>query len=443
MDALLDALMLSNPNVRYVVLGCVLLGCAAAVVGTFTVLRKRSLVGDAVAHSVLPGVCGAFLVAHTKHPIALLVGAFLSGWLSLVVIDGITRKTRIKEDAAIGIVLSVFFGIGILMLTAIQQTGSAAQSGLDKFLFGKAASLLIDDVVVFGGIAALLIAVVVLFFKEFFLLSFDRDFARIIGLRVPLLELLLSTMTVLAVVAGIQAVGVVLMAALLITPAAAARYWTEKLSTMVAIAGLFGMIAGVTGAYISTAAPSMPTGPWIVVVISMLFVGSALFAPQRGVVARALRYSRNRKKMTDENILKALYQMSETAGNTVAVYRADDIRQRRAIQPMALQQGLARLRRQGYVSKQSNGWALTDEGVERGRRVARLHRLWEVYLSRHLHLAPDHVHDSAESIEHILTPELERQLALELDYPDVDPHNSPIPYKGTDKPDTHNRRARQ
>ncbi len=430
MDAIMDILMLSNPNVRYVVLGSVLLGCAAAVVGTFTVLRKRSLVGDAVAHSVLPGVCGAFLVTQAKHPLALLAGAFISGWLSLVVIDFITRRTRIKEDSAIGIVLSVFFGIGILMLTAIQQTGAAAQSGLDKFLFGKAASMLLDDVMVFGGVAALLIAVVVLFFKEFLLLSFDRDFARVTGLRVPLLDLLLSTMTVLAVVVGIQAVGVVLMAALLITPAAAARYWTERLSIMVLLAGGFGMLAGVAGAYISTAAPSMPTGPWIVIVISAVFLLSVLFAPRRGVVARAVRYRRNHTRITDENILKALYQIGEAASNLKAVYTPEEIRRRRQMQQLVLQQGLVRLRRQGYIERRGNGWSLTPEGIERGRRVARLHRLWEVYLSHHLHLAPDHVHDSAESIEHILTPELEEQLASELNYPEVDPHNSPIPYKG-------------
>ncbi len=443
MDTILDALMLSNPNVRYVVFGSVLLGCAAAVVGAFTVLRKRSLVGDAVAHSVLPGVCGAFLVTQTKHPLALLIGAFISGWLSLVVIDFITRKTRVKEDSAIGIVLSVFFGAGILMLTAIQQTGSAAQSGLDKFLFGKAASMLLDDVMIFGGVAALLIAIVALFFKEFFLLSFDRDFARVIGLRVPLLDLLLSTMTVLAVVVGIQAVGVVLMAALLITPAAAARYWTERLGIMVVLAGLFGMMAGVTGAYISTAAPSMPTGPWIVVVTSVVFLLSVLFAPRRGVVAQAVRYKRNRTQITDENILKALYQMGESASEFTTVHSTEEIHGHRRMQLLTLQQGLARLRRQGYVEHHHRGWCLTSEGIERGKRVARLHRLWEVYLSRHLHLAPDHVHDSAESIEHILTPELEEQLASELNYPEVDPHNSPIPYrkKAKQKPETGTRNA--
>lgn len=429
MQSLFEFLSLSDPNVRYVVLGSVLLGCCAAVVGTFTVLRKRALVGDAVAHSVLPGVCLAFLFAGSKNPFVLLIGAFLSGWLSLTVIDYITRKTRIKEDAAIGLVLSVFFGAGILLLTAIQQSGNAAQSGLDKFLFGKAASLLFDDVLVFGGIAVLLLGLVWIFFKEFSLLTFDRDFAQAVGLPVRILELLLTTMTVLAVVVGIQAVGVVLMAALLITPAAAARYWTERLSLMVVLAGVFGIFSGVSGAYISTIAPAMPTGPWIVVVITLLFAISLFVAPSRGILARLFRQYRNHRRMTDENILKALYHLGETEHDVNKLHSVDEVLRKRSMPARVLRKGLFRLRRQGYVERQNASWRLTSEGRERGKRVTRLHRLWEVYLTRHLLLAPDHVHDDAETIEHILTPELEEQLMTELDHPDVDPHDTPIPYR--------------
>lgn len=429
MQSLWNFLSLSDPNVRYVVLGSMLLGCSAAVVGSFLVLRKRALVGDAVAHSVLPGVCIAFLLSGTKNPFVLLLGAFGSGWLSLVTIDYITRKTRIKEDTAIGLVLSVFFGVGIVLLTAIQQSGNAAQSGLDKFLFGKAASMLFDDVLAFGGIAIVLLGIVWAFFKEFTLLSFDRDFASATGLPVRFLEFLLTTISVLAVVVGIQAVGVVLMAALLITPAAAARYWTERLRLMIALAGVFGMFSGIAGAYISTTAPAMPTGPWVVVVVSVLFFASLLFAPERGAFARLLRHRGNRHRMANENILKALYHLDETAAGMAMPHSLDDILLKRAMPAAALNRGLQRLRRQGYVEKNGATWCLTTEGWERGKRVARLHRLWEVYLTRHLHLAPDHVHDDAETIEHILTPALEEQLAAELGYPDVDPHNTPIPYK--------------
>lgn len=428
MHALIEFLSLSDPNTRYVVLGSILLGCSAAVVGSFLVLRKRALVGDAIAHSVLPGVCLAFLATGTKNPFILLLGAFVTGWLSLAAIDYITRKTRIKEDTAIGLILSVFFGVGIVLLTAIQQSGNATQSGLDKFLFGKAASLLLDDVLAFGSIAIVLLGIVWLFFKEFTLLSFDRDFASAIGMPLRLIELLLTTVTVLAVVVGIQAVGVVLMAALLITPAAAARYWTERLRLMIVLAGVFGMVSGIAGAYISTIAPAMPTGPWVVVVVSVLFFLSLLFAPERGVAARLLRHRSNRHRMTNENILKALYHLDEVHGMATE-HSTDEILWRRSMPLLSLHRGLKRLHRQEYVQKQGTVWCLTPEGWERGKRVVRLHRLWEVYLTRHLQIAPDHVHDDAETIEHILTPALEEQLAAELGYPTLDPHNTPIPYK--------------
>ena len=242
MNSTFQFLSFSDPNVLFVVLGTMLLGASSAIVGCFSFLRKRALVGDAIAHSILPGVCLAFMVSGSKNPLYLIIGAFITGWLSLLLIDGITRTTKLKSDTAIGIILSVFFGVGILLLTSIQHSGNASQAGLDKFLFGKAASLTKDDVYVFGTIAAILILVVILFYKEFKLISFNPDYAKVIGLPVRFLEFMLATITVLAVAVGIQAVGVVLMAALLITPASGARFWTDKLGVMILIATFFGAI---------------------------------------------------------------------------------------------------------------------------------------------------------------------------------------------------------
>ena len=181
-ESLIEFFSFTDANVRYVVFGMILLGISAGMVGSFTLLRKRALVGDAIAHSVLPGVCLAFMFWGTKNPLVLLIGAVCTGWLSLIVIDFITKNSRIKADAAIGLVLSVFFGIGILLLTSIQQSGNAAQSGLDKFLFGNAASLIGSDMYVFASMSILLIIVILAFFKEFTLVSFDLEFANAIGL---------------------------------------------------------------------------------------------------------------------------------------------------------------------------------------------------------------------------------------------------------------------
>src|SRR5688500_578061 len=329
MNSLLEFFSFSDPNIRFVVIGSVLLTASSAIVGSFTFLNKKSLVGDAIAHAVLPGICLGFMLSGTKNPVFLIGGAFITGWISLMLVEYITTKTRIKEDTAIGLILSVFFGFGIVLLTVIQKSGNAAQSGLDHFLFGKAAALVGEDLYTFAAVAIILLIAVFLLFKEFTLLAFDKDYAQAIGLPVKKIELVLTSLIVLAVVIGIQAVGVVLMAAILITPAAAARFWTNKIRVMFILASVFGAFSGLTGAYISYIAPAMPTGPWIVIVISMIAFISFFFAPGRGVVSRLVRQHTIRKTINDENVLKALYQLGEESRNFYLQRSVDEIIRRR------------------------------------------------------------------------------------------------------------------
>lgn len=427
MNEFIEFFSFADANIRFVTVGSVLLATSSAVVGCFTLLRKRALVGDAVAHAVLPGVCLAFMLSGTKNPFILLLGAFVTGWLSLITIDFITSRSRIKEDTAIALVLSVFFGIGILLLTAIQHSGNAAQSGLDKFLFGKAASLVGEDLIAFSLVAVLLLVITILFYKELAMLCFDKAYAKTIGYPVRALELLLTTLTVFAVVVGIQAVGVVLMAAMLITPAAAARFWTDKLSLMLVLAALIGAFSGVSGAYVSYTAPAMPTGPWIVLIVSMIAILSFAFAPGKGWVSRLLRQRRNKTLILEENLLKLLYHLGEEKQDFHLPHSLQQILEKRAIPKKQVSAGLSKLRKQGYIEKTPAGWQLTLQGQRRGERVVRLHRLWELYLTQYLQLASDHVHEDAETIEHIITPELEQRLMEELDYPVLDPHSARIP----------------
>lgn len=429
MNDLLQFLSFEDPNTRYVVTGTVLLAISSAIVGSFTFLKKKALVGDAVAHAVLPGVCLAFMLAGNKNPVYLVVGAFITGWLSLVIIDQIVARSRIKEDTAIGLILSTFFGLGIMLLTKIQHSGNAAQSGLDSFLFGKAAALVGTDVIVFSTISIILLVVVFIFFKELTLIAFDEDFAKSIGFPVRRLELVLTTLTVMAVVIGIQAVGVVLMAAMLITPAAAARFWTDRLKVMLLLAAIFGAFAGVFGAYVSYTAPAMPTGPWIVMIISIIAMFSFFFAPRKGILNKMVKQRRIQKKIRDENILKMFYQLGETEGDYFSSRTSEALAERRELASGQLSSGLSRLKRHGYLKSDQGGWQLTIEGKNKGQRTIKLHRLWELYLTQYLRIAPDHVHDDAETIEHIITPELEAKLEKLLKYPDVDPHMSKIPYE--------------
>ncbi|MCZ6521125.1 MAG: metal ABC transporter permease [Bacteroidetes bacterium] len=428
MELLLEFLSFSDPNIRFVVLGSVLLTASSAIVGCFTFLKKKALVGDAVAHSILPGVCLGFLLAGSKNPLYLIVGAFITGWLSLVIIDAIVAKSKIKEDTAIGLILSVFFGMGILLLTMIQHSGNAAQSGLDQFLFGKAAALVGQDLIVFSIVAVTLIFFVVLFFKEFTLISFDKDLAIALGFPVRRIELVLTTLTVLAVVIGIQAVGVVLMAAILITPAAAARFWTDRVKIMVILAALFGAFSGFAGAFISYAAPAMPTGPWIVVVISIIAFTSFFFAPKKGILYRTWNQRKIKRQMVEENILKTIYSLGAISKNYFQPKTEQEILEARNFETSQLHLGLNRLKSQGYLKRSGDQWVLSPEGRDKGQHVVKLHRLWEVYLTKYLRIAPDHVHEDAETIEHVITPELEVKLEKLLKYPKLDPHESEIPY---------------
>lgn len=281
--------VLTDPNAMWILLGSMLLGLSSGVIGTFAYLRKQSLIGDALSHAALPGICIAFILTGTKSIFIFLIGAAISGLVGIFLIGLFTQKSRIKQDSAFGIVLSVFFGVGIVLLTRIQQGSSGNQAGLDTFLFGQTASMLMSDVFAMAVISLFLIFVVALFFKEFKLVSFDPGFAKGIGYPVAWIDYLIMFLLVVAVVAGIQAVGVVLMVALLITPAVAARYWTEDLRVMIVLSAFFGLASGVTGTLLSTLANNLPTGPLTVLAASFWFILSVIFAPKRGIIMKALR----------------------------------------------------------------------------------------------------------------------------------------------------------
>jgi manganese/zinc/iron transport system permease protein len=263
-----------------------LLGFSTGMIGTFTYLRKQSLIGDTLAHAALPGICIAFMLTGVKSIGMFLLGAMCAALLATFGMSFITRHSRIKPDAAMGIVLSAFFAAGIVLLTRIQHGSNGNQSGLDKFLFGQAAAMTAVDVYTMAGVALLLASACLLFFKEFKLISFDPGYARGIGFSVRALEQLLLCLVTVAVVVGIQAVGVVLVAALLITPAVSARYWTDRLGMMTLLGGIFGALSGAAGTWVSAGTEQLPTGPLSVLTATACFVFSVLFGPRRGLIAK-------------------------------------------------------------------------------------------------------------------------------------------------------------
>ena len=277
-----------------VALGSALLGLVSGVLGSFAVLRKQSLLGDGVSHSALPGVVMAFVLLGSKNTEILLLGALISGLLATLFIVGIARHTRIKFDSALALVMSVFFGLGLVLLTYVQKMPNSNQAGLKRFIFGQASTLLQRDIILMVVCGLALLTLVLLFWKEFKLFTFDSGFAQSLGFSPKRLNLLLSFMIVLAIIIGLQTVGVILMSAMLITPAVAARQWTNKLWVMVMLSALFGALSGALGTAASSLFPKLPTGPAIVVCVSAIVLISVLLAPGRGVLHRLCRLRKNR-----------------------------------------------------------------------------------------------------------------------------------------------------
>ncbi len=415
-------------SILIILLAVVFLGIASGSIGSFTFLRKRALLGDAIAHAVLPGVALGFMVTGTKAPFWLILGACFTGSLSIYFMNKIVQKTKLKMDAAIAVVLSGFFGIGILLITYIQRNYGAEQTGLDKFFFGKAASMLYSDFIWLFSICALVIVCIILFYKEFLLVSFDKNYAKAAGLNVSLLEFLLSFLTVLVIVTGIQIVGIILMAALLVTPASSARFWTNKLSRLILLSAIIASISGIAGSLLSYSFTKMPTGPWIVIFLSLIAVISILFAPQKGVVARNMKSKRLKKIMLHDNILKTFYHLAEVDQDFEKYRTNSDLRNRRYFEEPILSYALNDLQKQELICKKDSQFGLTSEGWIKAKRIVKVHRLWEMYLTKHLRISSDHVHDDADTIEHFISPELENELEKLLSYPDKDPHQTKIPY---------------
>lgn len=360
----LITLVFTDYTLRTVIAGAAVLGIVSGVLGSFAVLRKQALLGDAMSHAALPGVILAFLVIGSKAPLALMVGAIIAGWTGALLVMFITNQTRIKEDSGLGIVLAVFFALGIAIMSWIQHNSTtASQGGLDKYLFGRAAALVEQDVITMSILGGISILFVFIFWKEFKLLSFNPEFAATLGLPVRLLDFLITTLIVVAIVIGLQTVGVVLMSAMIIAPAVAARQWTDNLARMIVLAGFFGALAGVSGALISSLGSGLSTGPVIVLCVSALVLVSLFFAPNRGLISRWVQDRRNRRRMRRNIVLEGLYMMGlhhEDPGHhhSLEMLRA-------AMPGIGVQLSVQFLEEEGLVvHDEQKRWKLTPQGLK-------------------------------------------------------------------------------
>ncbi len=364
--------LLFDYTLRTVALGAATLGVVSGSLGTYAVLRGQSLLGDAISHAALPGIALAFLLTGSKAPLVLVVGAALAGWVGTLAVMTVVRRSRVPYDAALGIVLSVFFGFGLVLLVAVQRMPGGNQAGLDKFLFGQAAALVTSDLVVMATLGVLALGVAFALWKEFKLLAFDQEFGAALGLPMRRLDVVLTTLLVVAIVIGLQTVGVVLMSAILVAPAAAARQWTDRLGGVMALAAFFGALAGAGGAVVSATTARLPTGPTIVLFAGVLVVVSLLFAPRRGVVAAWWRARRNRTNLREIGVLEDLYTLAlqhpENRQHPHPVATLETMTTR----PESVASGLDALAARGFAEPaDGERWALTDEGFAAAAAIAR------------------------------------------------------------------------
>ncbi|MFT6747332.1 MAG: manganese/zinc/iron transport system permease protein, partial [Glaciecola sp.] len=395
---------------------------------TLVVLSKKTLIIDAISHSMLPGICIGFLLSGVKNPLYLMLGGMGSATLAVYLIDAISKRSKIKIDAAIAITLSILFSLGVIMLNVVQNTGNPNQSGLNDFLFGKAASMIREDLYLFGGLCLITFICLPLFFRHFKISLFDPVFAQSIGIKKVLMQTVISFLIIVTAAAGVQTVGIILISAMIIAPASASLFWTNNFKRTVIYAGVTGAVCSIIGVFISYLSPKMPTGPWIVVTLASVSILSVLFSP-KGLLVKQLQIRRNRKSILRENILKTVYKLKEKIEQSNQGVSTEQISNYRPTAIRKVRLALRHLARKGLVVKGGEFWTLTEQGVIEAERIVRIHRLWELYLQKYMHLPSNYVHDSAESIEHIVTPEIERSLEQIMGKPELDPHQQKIPYQ--------------
>jgi ABC-type Mn2+/Zn2+ transport system permease subunit/Mn-dependent DtxR family transcriptional regulator len=387
------------------------------VIGSFIILRRMALVGDALAHAVLPGVVIGFLIGG-KNPVSLFLGAVGAGVVTALLIGLVKQKTRVKEDTAIGVVFTALFAAGIMMISSMPRL----HLDLQCYLFGDVLAATATDLWLTGVIGVVVLALVIVFYKQLVVTSFDPVMATSIGISAAAVHYGLMTLLSMTVVASLQAVGVVLVIAMLITPGATAYLLTHRMNRMLALAGVFGAISAVVGMGLANKY-NTNSGPAMVCVAASFFVLAMLFSPKEGVALTALRRVRAARRVALEDQLKRAFSIQLTD----APLTIEKLAARSNLKLSAARTAVRAMKRRGLLTAVNGGYELTTSGKRKALEVIRAHRLWETFLSKKLGLSWDKLDAEAERVEHLLTPQMTAMLDETLSFPRVDPHGAPIP----------------
>jgi len=432
-------LRLEDPSLQVFLLGAILIGTNCGLMGGYVVSRRLSMFGDTLSHAVLPGIAVGFMIAQARNETALMLGATLSGFIGVGIISLLKRHTKMKEDSAMGLVLSGFYALGICLITQLQQSSGGGMAGLESYLFGTLVSLSGNDLLPLFLCLGLIVLTFILLSKELLLSGFDPTFARSVGLPVDLLQFFLWILLAFCIVCSLQLIGVVLVSALLIIPAATAGLLTHKMNRLLILSGIIGAVTGILGCFLSYLGDRLPAGPVIVLCSTLFFLGVLFFGPSRGMIPSWIRSKKRGRRIRLENTLKACYQVLEDSSFASQSFPQGALARRRRTSDGEIEQEVETLVREGYASRlnppleEKSGLpgetliSLTPKGWELACRMIRNHRLWELYLTQEASYPPDHVHDDAEKIEHVIGEKTVRRLERILSNPQHDPHGKLIP----------------
>ena len=436
----------TDPVLRAPTIGCMLMCLAVSLIGVVVFLRKQSLLGESLSHAAYPGIIIGILIYALFFPADdgrvylsqfVLIGAFVSALLGLGTVEFMVRRLRVHSDAALCFVLSAFFGIGLTLASHVQFLHAQLYKQVQIYLFGQAATMMDMHIYLYGAIAIVVTITIIILSRELQIINFDRDFAKSVGIKVRFIDTVIFCLLVLAVVVGIRSVGIVLLSGMLITPVVAARQYTHRLCMIFLLAAVFGVVSGLLGNIFSVELSqylsekyvkwrvSLPTGPMIILVATGICILSLLLTPENGVLWRLIRRIKFKYRCIQENILKTIWRIGPCAE-----VRVSQLQKYHGCSWLMLRIALYSLLIQGWVRrKRAHCYHLTHDGQYKAAHIVRLHRLWELYLADCLGVGVERVHRSAEEMEHILTPELEKELTELMNDPKYDPQHQPIPPK--------------